>query len=573
MGSRALTHHHLGWSVNVATSKIRHKHDHKLKLMLTSEKSLVRPQGMEDKALKVVDSNRRLVSPNVGEIHERVCREIPMPQSLVDKIVAFHCGQLTLTVENLIQLNLFLETRFRRFAENIPEFMTLGEDDRNTLLLANSPYYFQLYMARYINSKDGLSQVQALLGRDIPTDLANCDKFLSITFRYFASALVLFSDKTAMEVYEDKANLISKVALLDDERKLGHFVACIVFQNDSTRCRNDFDAPGAIARAFDCAVKSAALQFEAKPYWSSPTNLISTIAKLKGMVHYYSFQANIRGSDTSYGHLDTDQGLGDEFLFESFSDPISLTTMPHPATAKEEEEFWMDRQLAKCEEKNRTLINLGEDFLHEAAMLFLLHDDAPLSNKFFVATFKTFVERNQLMLELHHEYRDLVSYDHPAVASFRQGLNSNVVSAAAFAFSVVFDEMSSAKVYEGLVRVMGNNDQQLWNDQFHMLVPNDAIQHMICVDRHQNLSFLGLPEGMLQSHLTMVTNLREALGTFPPDLLLLIQLAILWRVPDDFRDSSNPLIMQAQVLFDRYIYRLNEKLSASVTQQLFDTLL
>jgi len=39
--------------------------------------------------------------------------------------------------------------------------------------------------------------------------------------------------------------------------------------------------------------------------------------------------------------------------------------------------------------------------------------------------------------------------------------------------------MSTSKVYQGLVRLMGENDQQLWNDQYAMLAPNDSTQHMV----------------------------------------------------------------------------------------------
>jgi hypothetical protein len=72
---------------------------------------------------------------------------------------------------------------------------------------------FQLYLSRYINAYDGLTQVRALLGKDIPADLADYDKFLTVSFRYFAAAIELFSDKTAMEMYEDRAGLLKQVPL------------------------------------------------------------------------------------------------------------------------------------------------------------------------------------------------------------------------------------------------------------------------------------------------------------------------------------------------------------------------
>ena len=133
-----------------------------------------------------------------------------------------------------------------------------------------------------------------------------------------------------------------------------------------------------------------------------------------------------------------------------------------------------------CDARMKVDVNLGDDYLHEAAMLFLLHDDAPLSNKFFVAAFKSCVKRAHLLLQLHHEFSDLLTASgNAANVTFRQQLESNVTCAAAFAFTVIFDEMSTSKVYEGLVRLMGDADQQLWNEQYAILVPSESTQHMV----------------------------------------------------------------------------------------------
>jgi hypothetical protein len=140
----------------------------------------------------------------------------------------------------------------------------------------------------------------------------------------------------------------------------------------------------------------------------------------------------------------------------------------------------MSRQLKMCDARMRDTVNLGDDYLHEVAMLFLLHDDAPLSNKFFVAAFKTCVKRSHLLLQIHHEFSDLLlSSGNVANVMFRQQLEANVTCAAAFAFAVIFDEMSTSKVYQGLERVMGDIDQQSWNDQYAMLVPCESMQHMV----------------------------------------------------------------------------------------------
>ena len=141
--------------------KVKRPHEDKVRLMLSAftdksggvasttatpvtASSLV----MDEKALKVVDLNRQLSAQNVADIHERICREMPVPPVFVEKLVAFHFGQLTLTVENLIQFFLFLESRFRRFAHSLHAFQNLGEEDREILLTANAPYYFQVILIK-----------------------------------------------------------------------------------------------------------------------------------------------------------------------------------------------------------------------------------------------------------------------------------------------------------------------------------------------------------------------------------------------------------------------------------------
>jgi hypothetical protein len=114
---------------------------------------------MDEKALKAVDLNRQLSAQNVADIHERICRELPVPAAFVEKLVAFHLGQLTLTVDNLTQFFLFLESRFRRFANSLHAFQNLGDEDREILLTANAPYYFQvIIIANVVQPMNFLSQ-------------------------------------------------------------------------------------------------------------------------------------------------------------------------------------------------------------------------------------------------------------------------------------------------------------------------------------------------------------------------------------------------------------------------------
>ena len=148
--ARSLTKRH-SWDVLSSTScKLKHRpNEDKLRLLIAQSLDEKTPTAttaptMDEKALKVVDLNRQMSTQNVGDIHERVCREMPVPSAFVEKLVAFHFGQLTLTVENLTQYYLFLETRFRKFANQLHAFQNLGEEDREILLTTNAPFYFQV---------------------------------------------------------------------------------------------------------------------------------------------------------------------------------------------------------------------------------------------------------------------------------------------------------------------------------------------------------------------------------------------------------------------------------------------
>ena len=154
------------WDVDVGpvAGKVKRLNEDKVRLMLSTlaEKTSASQSasaaasapatlGSDDKTLRAVDLNRQMSTQNVGDLHERVCRETPMPSALVDKMVAFHFGQLTLTMENLTQYYLFLESRFRKFAQSVHAFQSLGAEDQDILLTTNAPFYFQVFDSpRYI---------------------------------------------------------------------------------------------------------------------------------------------------------------------------------------------------------------------------------------------------------------------------------------------------------------------------------------------------------------------------------------------------------------------------------------
>ena len=81
----------------------------------------------------------------------------------------------------------------------------------------------------------------------------------------------------------------------------------------------------------------------------------------------------------------------------------------------------------------------------------------------------------------------------------------------------------------------------------------------INVDRNTNLSFLGLPSGMLHNHLDLVGKLREYLDPLPNDLVNLIQLALLWKADMTLPMFVQHCITQSSRLSERYLYHLQNK--------------
>ena len=73
-----------------------------------------------------------------------------VPELFVDKLVAFHFGHLSLTVDDLTSYFVHLDKTLAKFAYHVKEFRDLSENDRSALLMANAPQYFQLHMCRYV---------------------------------------------------------------------------------------------------------------------------------------------------------------------------------------------------------------------------------------------------------------------------------------------------------------------------------------------------------------------------------------------------------------------------------------
>jgi hypothetical protein len=59
---------------------------------------------------------------NFGQLYEQICRDLPMPETLVEKMIAFHLGQMALNVDDMSEMSAFMYHRFKRFAESLPGF-------------------------------------------------------------------------------------------------------------------------------------------------------------------------------------------------------------------------------------------------------------------------------------------------------------------------------------------------------------------------------------------------------------------------------------------------------------------
>ncbi len=134
--------------------------------------------------------------------------------------------------------------------------------------------------SRYINANDGLDQVKALLGTSLPSDLTDCDKFLTISFRYFASSMRLFKDPIWLDQYEHGALQLGTGKGQD----LDKVAACVLFDFRS----GIFDEPKKIVRLY---IKALEEQCNMDKVQMEEMN--ATVLRLKGQIQRYCHGATI----------------------------------------------------------------------------------------------------------------------------------------------------------------------------------------------------------------------------------------------------------------------------------------
>jgi hypothetical protein len=189
-------------------------------------------------------------------------------------------------------------------------------------------------MASYINAGNGLDQVKSLLRKNLPEDLLNCDKFMTISFKYFASAMRLFQDEVWLDTYHHYALRLNNTGLTFDE-----IAACILFMNP----QDPFEEPEKI-RQFGHQVLSEI---------SSKQSVRDAMISLRAMVQFYA-------------HGSTSSGFSTQSLMNSTE--ISFSSMPSLKSSDEEEIFWMERQIQKCSQTVKKEINVGTDVINDLVL-------------------------------------------------------------------------------------------------------------------------------------------------------------------------------------------------------------
>ena len=82
------------------------------------------------------------------EIHQKILQKAKLSEDFVDKLIAFHLGHFTLTLDDLMEYFVHSNQVFAHFAHHCPGFRELTPNDQSLILMSNSTLYFQLHMAR-----------------------------------------------------------------------------------------------------------------------------------------------------------------------------------------------------------------------------------------------------------------------------------------------------------------------------------------------------------------------------------------------------------------------------------------
>jgi len=422
------------------------------------------------------------------EIHQKILQKAKLSEDFVDKLIAFHLGHFTLTLDDLMEYFVHSNQVFAHFAHHCPGFRELTPNDQSLILMSNSTLYFQLHMASYINAGNGLDQVKSLLGRNLPEDLLNCDKFMTISFKYFASAMRLFQDEVWLDTYHHYALRLKNNGLTFDE-----IAACILFMNP----QDPFEEPEKI-RQFGHKVLSEI---------SSKQSVRDAMISLRAMVQFYA-------------HGSTPSGFSTQSLINSTE--ISFSAMPSLKSSDEEEIFWMERQIKKCSDTVKKEINVGTDVINDL-VLYCHNQLDRLDIRIEQVIVETLFKRCKIMLSCHPEYRKLSSLSSLSTSStIIQGISNRIESNFNQAVALLLAYIDTLEPFEQLQLLFGENDCQICpplSDPMKKIpMPRFEVLEMYSITM-QDINGMANWLNFLQNRTTMLTS----------RLIMFLVLTILWQ--------------------------------------------
>lgn len=111
------------------------------------EDSLILRQASESDSTPLLDAETIERQP-LNIIHQLIAQQSKVSADFVDKLVAFHLGHLSLSVEDVTEYFFQLDRRFHDFARHSLDYLTLTKNDQAALLIANAPLYYHLHLTR-----------------------------------------------------------------------------------------------------------------------------------------------------------------------------------------------------------------------------------------------------------------------------------------------------------------------------------------------------------------------------------------------------------------------------------------
>ena len=282
---------------------------------------------------------------------------------------------------------------FANFAQQLPDFSCLSPRDQRTLVGCNSSMFCQYILGRYFHASTGLEQVQwMLLGRNPPAlnSLLGSQQLNFLSLWQFNQLLPLYTDHTALSIYEEYSRRLSRQHILQD---CTFFVAlaCLFSSNLNSRMEDPVAVHRNLGRVYAAAD------------WAH-RHLSSTLsqADLKMMVLNLEAMANSFGSQVDWNDQ---QRMANQ-------QQTHLQALAEPATSlvpvySEGEENFLQQQLSRYRD-SFAAVPFGEGIIREYLMYNL---DVPFSKDFMPSISRIWAERFRHVMKSHPEFRRLRDSD------------------------------------------------------------------------------------------------------------------------------------------------------------------